>query len=100
MNETETNVTETTQATTDVKAKKAKVNVKEVILQFWPLFVAIALRGGALGFLFAGIAVFANNRILQSQMSPSKKIIGCIGTGVAAIAAYFLAVIVIVQLIG
>lgn len=100
MKDTEAKVAEINQATTDVKAKKPKVNVKEVILQFWPLFVAIALRGGALGFLFAGMAVFANNRILQSKLSPSSKVIGCVATGVVAIAAYFLAAIVIVQLIG
>jgi predicted nicotinamide N-methyase len=99
MNETETKVSETTQASAEVQAKKTKVNVKEVILQFWPLFVAVAGRGGMLGFLFAGLAVFANHRILQSQLPQSQKVIYCIGTGIAAIAAYFVVAPIIIRLI-
>lgn len=99
MNEVETKVAETSQATTEGQVKQNKFNAREAILQFWPLFVAIAGRGGILGFLFAGLAVFANNRILQSQLPQSQKFMYCIATGIAAIVAYVLVAPIVIRLI-
>ena len=96
MNKTETEVNETNVASTDVQAKK-KHNVKELILQFWPFLLAIAGRGGVLGIIIAGCAVVANQRILQSQLPQSQKVIYCIVSGVVAIAVYFVAVLMIVR---